>query len=149
MKSWRVLEPKKMNKIMKSLDPLNTEKTTLSPVCPSYRRMFCLPCNNCSSETPSLITSSSFEGSLSESYNPKNLEQSSTISKSCPNMVIFGSYSDGSDETDNVNKSSNCGRISPTFNNSSNKNTDHIKKGTVRSLINHYGSANHVFDTRY
>ena len=253
IKSRHALEPKNY---------INTANTTSSHVCPSYPRRICLPSNNCSSETKSLITNSSFVGRFSESYNPdksqnenddnrnnkdndnttsdtdlaqtigdsiatlekitgkkdsrthhetlkeekpttkkkactlpshcsrkdisipsyiktednessqkpvsrspsipfiqpnhvsdrikeiyKNLEQSSTVSKSCPNLVICGSYSDASDNTDNARKPSSFGRISPTLRNSSNKNTDHIQKGTVRSLINRYGSVNHVSDT--
>ena len=76
-----------------------------------------------------------------------NLERSSTISQSRPNLVIVGSYSSGSDDTDNDNTSSSDGRISPSFNNNNNNNTDHILKGTVRSMIKRYGSTNYVFDT--
>ena len=76
-----------------------------------------------------------------------NLERSSTISQSRPNLVMVGSYSSGSDDTDNDNTSSSDGRISPSFNNNNNNNTDHILKGTVRSMIKRYGSTNYVFDT--
>ena len=76
-----------------------------------------------------------------------NLERSSTISQSRPNLVIVGSYSSGSDDTDNDNTSSSDGRNSPSLNNNNNNNTDHILKGTVRSMIKRYGSTNYVFDT--
>ena len=68
-----------------------------------------------------------------------NLQDTSKISSSRPNLVLVGSSGSESD----IDESSSDGRNSPTLKEGK---TEHILRGTVRSMIKKYGSANYVFD---
>jgi len=73
-----------------------------------------------------------------------NLERSSSISQSKPNLVLVGTYNSSSEDTDTDTSSA---EVSVAPSSVESNNTDHILRGTVRSMIKRYVNANYVFDT--